>query len=149
MPKRKIDESELIRLAQERKADGRQLTHAEIAEELNVSRPAVTKALAKIPPSVLGSRDVQEFRANRPQIFAEVQRAIIRHITPEKLKKASLNQLGTLFGIFYDKERLEMGQATAHIEALNVHMIDPKALKAIKDAIKISTTKKLETAREE
>lgn len=142
--KRKIDQVELIHYAQKKHLNGKPYTHKQIAEALNVSRGAVTKAISKLPPALLGSRDAAEYKALRIQIFQDMQRLILQYITPAKLRKASIIQLGTLFGIFYDKERLERGMSTENVASVNIHQIDPEAMKAIKEAIKVTTRKKLE-----
>lgn len=147
--RRKIDQQELIALATARKGDGSPFTQEEIARHLGVTRPAVTKALKQIPPSVLNSHDVNTFRNNRADIFAEFQRLILTYITPEKLKGSSINQLGTLFGIVYDKERLEKGQATSHIAQVNMSMIDDKSMRKIREVIAEMTNAQLAKAKQE
>jgi hypothetical protein len=74
---------------------------------------------------------------------------ILQYITPQKLKKASINQLGTLFGIMYDKEQLERGRATSHTMTVNVQAIDPKIMHKIQEAIALSTQQKLQESRKE
>jgi hypothetical protein len=145
----KIDQQELIALATARKGDGSPFTHQEMARHLGVTRPAVTRALAKIPKSVLASHDVQTFRKNRADIFADMQRMILTYMTPEKLKGASINQLGTLFGIVYDKERLEKGQATAHVAQINRSMLDDESLKKVRQIVADITQKKIAEAKSE
>lgn len=147
--RRKIDQQELIALATARKGDGSKFTQAEIARHLGVTRPAVTKALDQIPQSILNSHDVTTFRKNRADIFAEFQRLILTYMTPEKMKGASLNQLGTLFGIVYDKERLEKGQATAHVAQINKNLVDEKSLRKIREVIQEMTQQQISNAKQE
>lgn len=145
----KIDEGELIRLANVVKEDGGVLTHGEIADEMGVSRVGITRALQRIPPEILSGRTVEEYRQNRAKMFAGMQRMIIQNITPEKLKTASLAQLGTLFGIFYDKERLEKGQSTENTAIAMKMDLDSETKGKIQDAIAALTKRKLEEARDE
>ena len=147
--RRKIDQQELIALATARKGDGSPFTHAEMARHLGVTRPAITKALKQIPPSILHSHDVHTFRQNRADIFAEMQRLILTYMTPEKMKGASLNQLGTMFGIIYDKERLEKGQATQHVAQINKSMIDDKSMAKIREVIQEMTQAQISKAKSE
>lgn len=149
MPKKLINQEELIFLATTPNSDGKYPTHQELADAMNVSRPAITRALQRVPSTLLEVRSVDQFIAKRAQMFAEIQQQIVRYITPEKLKNASLNQLGTLFGIFYDKERLETNQTTANIAAVNVHAMDDDTKKFIAQAIQASTQKKLKEAYED
>jgi hypothetical protein len=144
MPKKVIDNEQLIFLAQQIKSDGKPWTHQEMADDLGCSRTAVTRALMKLPPALLEARDVTKFREKRADIFAEVQREIMKYITPEKLKNASLAQLGTLFGIFYDKERLEAGQPNVIAAQFNVDM-DPETMKIVRKAIQTKTENTLKS----
>lgn len=145
----KIDEGELIKLANVIKDDGGVLTHEEIATEMGVSRVGVTRALQRIPPEILSGRTVEEYRQNRAKMFAGMQRMILQNITPEKLKMASLAQLGTLFGIFYDKERLEKGQSTEN-NAMAIRLeLDDESKAKVQEAIAALTHQKIKTAREE
>lgn len=147
--KRKIDTKELVDLAQSTQDNGKPLTHEQMADALGVTRGAVTKALKKIPPSILATRNVETFRNARADIFAEAQRlALIYLMDPLKLKSASPQQLMTVIGILYDKERLEQGKATEHIAVAQVNKLDPESIKAIKEAIQKSTEQKLVEAAE-
>ena len=141
--KRRIEQDELVALATERLSDGTFRTHKMMAEKLDVTTSAVTKALKKVPPALLDSRDVMEFRRNRADAFAELQRQILMYISPDKLKKASLSQLGTLLGIMYDKEALEQGRATSHVAVVSQQKMDPATVKLLKDAIKANAQAKL------
>lgn len=147
--KKSYDEHELIELAASRKPNGRPYTQAEIGAVLGISVPAVCAALKKLPQSVLQARDVQSYRNNRADIFADSQRLILQYITPEKLKKASINQLGTLFGILYDKEQLEKGRSTQNVAVINKSMIDENSMAKIKDVIKDMTRKQIAAAQKE
>lgn len=150
MGKRKIDESKLIMLATHRDASGKGLTQSEIAEQLGVTTAAVSVALKKLPKSVLAATDANSWRTNRADVFADMQRFILQYITPDKLKHASINQLGTLFGIMYDKEAKERGHGTPQsVSLVQINQIDPKAMKHIKDAIAAMTQKALSDAKGE
>lgn len=105
--KAKIDTTQLIALANQKKPNGKPLSHSDIAKELRCSRVAVTKALANISPTLLSQRDTETFVTERADILAELQQTLIRYVTPEKLKRASLSQIVTAMAILYDKERLE------------------------------------------
>lgn len=154
MPKGKakrnpIDETQLMELANVVKEDGGVLTHQEIADEMGVSRVGVTRALQRIPPELLSGRTVEEYRQNRAKMFAGIQRMILQNITPDKLKNASLAQLGTLFGIFYDKERLEHGQSTENnAMAIKIQLDDASKAK-IQEAIAALTQQKIKEARKD
>jgi hypothetical protein len=84
------------------------------AKELGVTRAAVIKRRKVIPEGVLAPT-ITEFRSQRADVFARLQQILLQHITEKKLKGASLAQIGTLFGIMYDKERLEKNLSTENI----------------------------------
>jgi hypothetical protein len=86
---------------------------------------------------------IEEFRTQRADTFSRLQQILLQHITPAKLKGASLAQIGTLFGIMYDKERLERGQATEHIAHAHYEALDDKQLKALKDFSKTMVEQKM------
>lgn len=111
------------------------------AQELDVTRAAVKKRVNSLPAGVFLT-DLNQFRMKRADTFADIQRRILQHITPEKLAKASLNQLGTLLGIFYDKERLEQNLSTENIAHDMVKRIDPKDMGMLKEYIKKTTERK-------
>lgn len=85
------------------------LTHAQAAEVLGISRSAVTARLRRIGYT---PERVRLYKTHRADILAWLQSQIVQHITPDKLKAASISQLGILLGILYDKERIERNQVT-------------------------------------
>lgn len=134
----KFDDLELI--AALNRSDGNESAAARL---LGVTPAAIRKRKVQLPEGVL-SKDIQDYRLRRADIFAGFQRAIIAGITPEKIKKASLQQLGSLFGIFYDKERLEKNLATEHIAHAMHKKLDADDLKALKAYIDQSTKRKVQ-----
>jgi len=112
------------------------------AKELGVTRAAVIKRKKTLPVGVLAPT-IEEFRTQRADTFARFQQIILQFVTEKKLKDASLQQLGTLFGIMYDKERLEKGQATEHIAHAHYQQLDEDSLKAIKQLSKTLTEHKM------
>ena len=137
MPKSKFDDLELIAALNE--ANGNE---SAAARALQVTPAAVAKRKKQLPDGVL-SKDIQDYRIRRADIFAGFQRALIAGITKDKISKASLQQIGTLFGIFYDKERLEKNLATEHI-AHDMHKsLDPQDLEAQKKYNDKSTKRKV------
>jgi len=112
------------------------------AKELNVSRAAVIKRKKVLPDGVIAPT-IQDFREQRADTFARLQQILLQYITPQKLKNASLAQIGTLFGIMYDKERLEKNLATEHIAHAHYQQLDQKQMAQIKDLAKQLTEDKL------
>ena len=85
------------------------LTHEEIAKLTDCERTTVTKVLGKYN---IYKQDVEDYRANRADIFAGLQERITKSISDDEIKKAPLGTRITMLGIIYDKERLESGQST-------------------------------------
>jgi hypothetical protein len=112
------------------------------AQELGVTRAAIIKRKKTLPEGVIAPT-IGEFRAQRADTFARLQQILLQHITPQKLKGASLAQIGTLFGIMYDKERLERGQVTEHIAHAQYECLEPGQLKALKEFSKSMVERKM------
>lgn len=89
------------------------LTKAQAAKVLGCDHSNISQRLKAIDyvPEYL-----KTYKDNRADILAYYQAEILKHITPDRLKKATATQLATMYGIFYDKERLERGQSTDNIE---------------------------------
>jgi hypothetical protein len=113
------------------------------AEQLGVSRAAVIKRKKTIPEGVIAPT-IKEFRKERADVFAHIQRACLQYITPEKLKKASLQQIGTLFGIMYDKERLEQNLSTENVAHALEQALSDNDIKRLDTLITERTKEKLE-----
>lgn len=114
------------------------------AQELGVTRAAVIKRRKVIPDGVL-SNTVEDFRLQRADTFARLQQIILQNVTEKKLKGASLAQLGTLFGIMYDKERLEKNLSTENIAHKQYTSLDKTDKEMLKELVEKRTLKKLET----
>jgi hypothetical protein len=112
-----------------------------VADELGVNRSTILRRKASLPEGLQGN--LEEYRMKRADTFADFQRLILQNITGDKLKKASIQQLGTLFGIFYDKERLEHGQATEHIAHAHYNKLDEDSRRMIGKLVKEMTDQKL------
>ena len=145
----KIDMDRLVELAKFQKDDGTYMSHQEIADNMGCARPTVTRALQRIPPWIIGVKDLDAYKRKRADVFAQAQQLILDYITPDKLKGASLQQLGTLFGIFYDKERLELGKATSHVAEVSVRMLDSETKKLIEQAIQNRTKVLLDQSKKQ
>jgi hypothetical protein len=63
----------------------------------------------------ISTEQFKEYQANKAKHLDLVGMHILSAITEDKLAEAPVNQLGTAYGILYDKARLERGQSTANI----------------------------------
>ena len=145
----RIDKDELIKLMCARTPEGRKYTHSEMAAQLGVSRGAVTAMIPKIPEEIVAKRNVENYRAARAELFADLQKLILTYITPQKLKASSLQQLGNLFKMFYEKEKVELGQVTDTVVVIHKNKLDTETIKQIEEAIGSATAKRLAASRKE
>ncbi|MHA2068554.1 MAG: helix-turn-helix domain-containing protein [Candidatus Thorarchaeota archaeon] len=141
MAKRKFSDVDLIAALN---ISNNNVTQA--AKILGVTPLAVRKRRNELPDGVLADK-IDDFRTHRADTFAQMQQIILRYITPDKLRKSSLQQLGTLFGIFYDKERLETGKPTEQIAHAHLSKMHPDDMKLLKQMIQQKTQRRLEKAK--
>lgn len=85
------------------------LTHSQIAKLNNCDRTTVSKILSKY---AIDREKLEEFKNHRADILAGLQQRIALSITDEEIKKAPTQVKSMMFGVFFDKERLERGQST-------------------------------------
>jgi len=145
----KIDKDELIKMMCARTPEGRKYTHSEMAAQLGVSRGAVTAMIPKIPEEIVAKRNVENYREARAELFADLQKMILTYITPQKLKQSSLQQLGNLFKMFYEKEKVELGQVTDTAVVIHKNRLDKETIAQIEEAIGSATAKRLAASRKE
>lgn len=87
------------------------LSNGQIAKRVGCTPQNVSGVLS----SYLGDateEDLRGYQTNRGDILDAIQRRALLSITQAKLDKSSPAELMTVFGISYDKARLERGQAT-------------------------------------
>jgi len=85
------------------------LSDTQIANLLNCSKQNINQRLKDYRDDIQG---LPAFKKNRADILALTQSRIINSLTNKDIQKTPAVQRATMFGIFYDKERLERGQAT-------------------------------------
>jgi len=90
----------------------RGLDSVEIAKLLGCDKSNIIKRLQHHNDKIASLPDYKKHKAD---VLALKQREILNNITPDKLNDASGLQLTTMFGILYDKERLERGQSTENV----------------------------------
>jgi predicted transcriptional regulator len=98
------------------KLENPHLSQAQIAKLLGVSDASVCFILKRNGKSWADlCEGTKNFKENRADILAHLQREILAQINVEKLEKATAYQLCGMFSLLYDKERLERGQSTNNI----------------------------------
>jgi len=126
------------------------VSHA--AAELGVTPAAVRKRRDLMPGSFakeLQDLSLKQYREQRAGIYAETQRKIIVELVrrlenPEECSKLNVGYLNNFHGTLYDKERMERGQATEHVQHTMYKSLDPKQLEQIKEMARKMTQAKLE-----
>jgi predicted transcriptional regulator len=104
MPKSKFDDKDLALL------NARGLTHQQMADELGVSRVAVSKRIAKLKetnPWMLELTTVDKFREGESDMVASVRQMLLEALknkTHKNLQQMSVNQLATAYAILWDKD---------------------------------------------
>jgi transposase len=91
----------------------RNLSYQRIADIVGCHKSNVIERLKPFKEAIDG---LTQYKSGRADILAVHQQRVLAEITPEKLQKAQINTLLPAFGILYDKERLERGQATEIID---------------------------------
>ena len=145
---RKIHDLELAYLV------GCGLNQREIAEKLEVSRPTVSDAIKHLRathPELLEEKSIEEFRKGETEDLANMRRIILsslrRKMTTTTLNAISLQQLGVLYGILFEKDRLLRGEATEHIATATYAQLDDKTRAVITDAVSQLTKDMLNESR--
>ena len=72
---------------------------------------------------------LENFKKNRADILAVVQKKLLNSLSDADIKKATAYQRIGMFGILYDKERLERGESTENIHVLTQAISDLQARK--------------------
>lgn len=94
------------------------LSYQEIANFFNCSKSAVYQKLSPYLPDQL---DLKAYKKNRADIIAGKQWEVLKCLTPAVIKKAPAGTMATIFGILYDKERLETDKSTGNL-AININI---------------------------
>ncbi len=88
------------------------LNYDDIAQLLGVSRGCV---IANLGSYMAEGLDLTIFKQNRADLLAGKQAQILKTLSEAEIRKASPYQRVGMFGILYDKERLERGQSTQNV----------------------------------
>jgi len=96
------------------------MSQVEIADKFQVSRTAISNLIARTKAN---SEQIEEYRANKAQIFEGIQVDLLSAVSADDPKTAQ--SLVTSAAILEDKIRLERNQATSH------SILDVRALIAL------------------
>jgi hypothetical protein len=113
------------------------LTYQALADATGRDKSTVWRALKRYH---IEKKRTEVYKENRADILAGTQEKLIEIINTDKTKldKASLKDIGIVFGILDDKERLTRGQSTQNIALSHIVEIVDRDLKQKKNAEKES-----------
>ena len=97
------------------KASNPKLTERQIAALTDSSKTNVHVTLQRYG---LSQENIDNYVANRAKILQGLQDKILSTIDPDDLKKTPAAQRTMMFGILYDKERLETGKSTQNVQGI-------------------------------
>ena len=112
--KSRIDQKVDVKRAIELRNKG--ASYAEIGQAQGVSAQAVHKTIAHLLPD----NETDVYKQQRADILAKLQVKLLKSIDGDDLKKSSTYQKVGMYGILFDKERLERGQSTENINNMSV-----------------------------
>lgn len=130
------------------------LSQKEISLQLGVHYQTVKdgiKRLRKEQPELLELASIEDFRKGESDDIAGLRRIILgglrKKLTTMSLSNISLSQLGVIYGILFEKDRLLRGEATEHIATATYNELDDKTRAVIGDAVKQLTSDMLQKSR--
>lgn len=110
----KLNLAEVIKLRFERG-----WTLQEIADKFGATKSGVYQLLQRFSAHLPSNDEVLAYRENRATIYDAVGARLVQHmLNPEKLEKASINNLAFASRQIYEMHRLETGQSTQNINSL-------------------------------
>lgn len=92
------------------------LTLEQIGKIVGCTKQTVSQRLKDYEPTF---QKIEHLKKHRADILTLKQGEILNALTEDEIKKASPQVKGMLFGILYDKERLERGQSTENISVFS------------------------------
>ncbi len=91
-------------------------TPSEIAKTLDCSISLITHTLKRYG---LNQQVIESFKQQRAEILAGKQAELMSSLSSEDIQKASPYQKVGMFGILYDKERLERDLSTSNLASIH------------------------------
>lgn len=92
------------------------LSYRDIAVFFKCSHSSVAE---RLKPYIQGDEiDLEVYKTHRADLMTLKQAQVMGALTIEDIEKASAKDKALVYGIFYDKERLERGQSTSNIATI-------------------------------
>lgn len=98
----------------------------EIGDLVGISKQAVYQ---RLQPYLHELDTLEDYKTHRADIIALKGKEILKHLDSNRLEKASAYQLAGMYGILYDKERLERGESTQNVASVHGDIESIRALK--------------------
>ena len=97
----------------------RGMTYEEIGRLVGRSKVTILQRLQRMIDILPDAEEVATFREHRADVLSAVQLKLLAEVVkPDKLQTMSPYQCMGMFGIAFDKERLERGQSSSNLEIL-------------------------------
>lgn len=92
------------------------LSYRDIAVFFKCSHSSVAE---RLKPYIQGDEiDLEAYKTHRADLMTLKQAQVMGALTIEDIEKASAKDKALVYGIFYDKERLERGQSTSNVATI-------------------------------
>lgn len=92
------------------------LSYRDIGLYFNCSHSSVAE---RLKPYIQGDEiDLEAYKTHRADLMTLKQAQVMGALTIEDIEKASAKDKALVYGIFYDKERLERGQSTSNVAVI-------------------------------
>jgi predicted transcriptional regulator len=108
------------------------LTDGEIATIVGCDRSNVSKRLAEYAPKLQRIDNHKKYRAD---ILTDLQMKVLDNFTPDKINECTVPQSAVVYGILYDKERIERGLSTSNLSIAGVIEVQKGKMDDITDTI--------------
>ena len=103
------------------------LTVREVAAIANVDHSYVVQVLARYG---VNASHVEDFKANRANVFAGIQHRLLNSITDEDIQKAPMGSRILAAAQMYDKERLERDLSSVNVASVHTDIAALRQLKS-------------------
>lgn len=95
----------------------KKLSYDEIAKLLGCTAANICTRLKPFRPSL---ENIESIKHNRADTLAVVSDTILNSLSHEDIQKSSAYQRVGMYGVLYDKERLERGQSSSNIAYMDM-----------------------------
>jgi hypothetical protein len=102
-------------------------SYKEISKILGCSPQNIHQKIKDLIPK----SDTEKYIAERADILAKKNQKVLEYLDDEKLKKSTAMQIASIYGILYDKERIERGLSDNNARPLVMIQINQDGKKPV------------------